>query len=57
MVWTCDILGKGKGNKERYEKLWNPFNTPVKVYSHHGSWDAPVDVIYNMTKEFLEELK
>ena len=42
----------GKTNRYRYEKLWNPFNTPCTVLDSH-KWQPPVDVVVNAVKEYL----
>lgn len=38
-VWSSEY------NRERYEKLWNPFNTPVHFIP--AGWNPSVDKIYN----------
>ena len=54
IVWTTDKFQKSIGgtNKDRYKKLWNPFNTKVKVIDKYG-WKPPVDVISEKVRKML----
>ena len=45
------ILG-GKNNRYRYEKLWNPFKTPVSVIDKWG-WHPPVEPVIKATGKYL----
>jgi hypothetical protein len=47
LVWSDNV------NRERYEKQWNPFKTPVYFYSEMG-WNPTVDYIYN---KIIENVK
>lgn len=50
IVWT----GKGNGvinNKTRYEKVWNPLNTPVKIIEE-TNWNPSVDTVLKAIKTF-----
>ena len=47
--WQKSIGGT---NKDRYEKIWNPLNTPVKVIDGK-SWCPPVDTVVEAVKEFI----
>jgi ADP-heptose:LPS heptosyltransferase len=40
-------------NKRRYEKYWNPFNTPVAYLHSEDNWDADTDSIL----ESIEKIK
>jgi ADP-heptose:LPS heptosyltransferase len=40
-------------NKDRYERLWNPFLTPCKVLDKHN-WQPPVDVVWGALCRFLK---
>lgn len=55
IVWTHNMPLKildGKNNRYRYEKLWRPFNTPVKVIDKYG-WMPPVNVVLKEMKKIL----
>lgn len=39
-------------NKERYETVWNPLNTPVIFYSDED-WNPKVDSIYNLITKYI----
>lgn len=56
LVWTDAKIKHPYGvpftNRQRYEKLWNPFNTPVKVIDKFG-WQPPVDYVYEKMVKFL----
>jgi len=54
LVWTTDKFQKSIGgtNKDRYKKLWNPFNTKVKVIDKYG-WKPPVDVISEKVRKMI----
>jgi len=45
------ILG-GKTNRDRYEKLWNPFKTPCTVIDKHG-WHPPVKAVYRAVRKYI----
>ena len=48
-VWTPSF------NRVRYEKKWNPFFTPVKVYDAEG-WNPDVSNILDEIMKFMEEI-
>jgi hypothetical protein len=56
VVWTDSKvwdLSRQKGtNRQRYESVWNPFGTPVKVVDSHG-WQPPVEPIFQAVKEMI----
>lgn len=54
VVWTYDKKERAiKGtNKERYEKIWNPFNTRVEVIDKYG-WDPPVEAVISKINKIL----
>lgn len=46
IVWTDKKYYSAIGctNRQRYEKIWNPFNTPVEVIDSFD-WSPPMDVV------------
>ena len=48
-VWTAPR------NKQRYQELWNPHHTPVKLHIDK-SWNPDVNVIFKGVKEYLNVL-
>ena len=54
VVWTDAKYQKAIGgtNKDRYEKIWNPFKTPVKVPDKEG-WLPKTETIYKAVKGML----
>ena len=46
LVWSTNF------NRLRYEKAWNPFNTPVIFYDG-GGWDPSVKAIFNLIIETI----
>jgi len=48
-VWTASR------NKVRYEKLWNPLQTPVRLHIDN-SWNPKVDSVYQGVMESLNEI-
>jgi hypothetical protein len=55
LVWTENKRQKSIGNltnRDRYERLWNPLRTPVKVIDKFG-WQPPVDYIHSKAENFL----
>jgi hypothetical protein len=53
IVWTNTAKWAGVGtNRNRCEKMWNPFETKVMVLDKHG-WKPPVEVVFDAIKEFL----
>ena len=57
-IWNLGICTVGicKGtNRDRYETMWNPFKTSVRVCDNHG-WNPPVKKIVKETLEYMEEL-
>lgn len=54
IVWTGRKREKAiKGtNRDRYEQIWNPFNTGVKVIDKYG-WNPPVEVVIKAMNNFL----
>jgi len=52
--WSDNKYQKAiKGNnKDRYYKIWNPFNTPVKFISKYG-WRPGINAVYDKIKGFL----
>jgi hypothetical protein len=56
LVWTDNKVKHPYGvpftNRERYERLWNPLNTPVKVVDKFG-WQPPVQYIFEKARKFL----
>lgn len=55
MLWTSNVRAKGSGNKDRYERIWNPFNTPVCVHEEE-SWHPSPITIYDKFSNFYENL-
>ena len=41
-------------NQPKYEKFWNPFNTPVK-YIHVSDWKPPVDLALQYTLQMMRD--
>ena len=52
VVWTDSKYQKAiRGtNRERYEKIWNPFRTKCKVIDHEG-WNPKVKTVIRAVKE------
>lgn len=48
LVWSFDR------NRDRYETLWNPLETPVRFIDEH-SWHPPVDYVVENIVELLNE--
>ncbi|MBD3293846.1 MAG: hypothetical protein GF393_13055 [Armatimonadia bacterium] len=42
----------GSNNRKRYEKLWNPFGTPVSVIDKYG-WQPPVEAVVRKVEKYL----
>jgi len=42
----------GGTNRDRYTRLWNPFQTPCKVLDKHN-WQPPVDVVWEAVCRFV----
>ena len=55
VVWTDSKVYDyvGFNNKYRYEKAWNPFNTPVKVIEE-DRWNPDVDKVYKNIMEIVK---
>lgn len=47
--WLKSIKGT---NKDRYEKLWNPFKTKCTVLDEHN-WHTPPDIVAKAVREYL----
>lgn len=52
LAMTPHLVWSSPHNKDRYEKHWNPFGTPVYFYSKY-EWNPPVDFIYDKIIEAL----
>jgi len=52
LATTPHLVWSSAHNKDRYEKYWNPFNTPVYFYSNY-EWNPPVEFIYDKIIEAL----
>jgi len=52
LAQTPHLVWSSLHNKDRYEKFWNPFGTPVYFYADH-EWNPPVDFIYDKIIEAL----
>lgn len=52
LVWTGNERQKAIGgtNKDRYERIWNPFNTKVKVINKYG-WTPPWEIILKAVRD------
>ena len=59
VVWATsrkqEVLG-GEGNAIRYQKLWNPFGTPVAVLLHKKNEILSPRAILELTMKFIGEL-
>jgi len=55
VVWTYKKKEKAIGgtNRQRYEKIWNPFGTRVEVIDDYG-WQPPVGVVVERIKKILK---
>ena len=53
-VWNLGMNRKGT-NRERYQKYWNPFNTPCSVIDHEG-WQPTVQTIFDETAHQINKL-
>lgn len=47
LVWSFDR------NRDRYETLWNPLNSPVRFIDEH-SWHPPVEVVFEHIVDMLD---
>lgn len=58
LIWTDDKvwnLGIKKGtNRERYETVWNPFDTEAIVMDEYG-WNPSVDHVFERTVHWLKQ--
>jgi hypothetical protein len=53
LVWTDKKrYARGKTNRYKYEKWWNPFGTQVRVMDEWG-FRPPVEVVCHETIEML----
>lgn len=43
---------KGQTNRDRYEKLWNPFKTKCTIIDKYG-WHPPVEAVYKAVRGFV----
>ena len=55
LVWTGNKNGLGRGNREKYEKKWNPFGVDVHV-CEDGGWNPDVDFILEEFDKFDQAL-
>lgn len=54
VVWTASQTVQLIKNRDRYETLWNPYNTPVTVIDNEG-WQPSVETVYNSIVKMLRE--
>lgn len=58
LCWTPHVVWSAKNavalidNRMRYEKVWNPLNTPVHVIDHEG-WQPSVNTVVKAVKQFM----
>ena len=55
VVWTDNQFWptiKGT-NRQRYESIWNPLNTPAHVIDEYG-WEPPVEAVHQLVRSCLD---
>lgn len=57
LVWTDrKRYARGRSNRDKYERWWNPLGTPAVVMDAHG-FDPPVDAVLAETERLAPSLK